>query len=86
MFYFVTPKEAFIDVVDCLNYFAVGSIKTPEAFYKVAAGARRQMYGWRIVKMLTRSEVRKGLKLFKIKKPTAIITYEMDYAVAMGFE
>jgi hypothetical protein len=46
----------------------------------------QQMYGWRIVYTLIRSEVREGIHKFSIQYPNEILRFENDFAVNEGFE
>lgn len=77
-FFLIEPKETFVDLTKVLNYFQPNSVRTVSAMHKVVYGERQQMYGWRIVSMLTRSEVSKGIQEFQEENPEAIITFEVD--------
>lgn len=85
-FFFVAPKQAFTDTVRVLNSFAPASIKNTTSLHKVVYGERKQMYGWRIVNTLTRSEVKEGIQNFIDNNPTVILCFEEDLMLAEGFE
>lgn len=78
VFFFLEPKEAFSDLLNTLNSYVPGSIKTKASMYKLVYGERKQMNGWRIVFTLTRSEASKGIQEFQDKNPEVIITFEED--------
>lgn len=77
-FFLIEPKDTFVAITKVLNDFHPNSIRTVAAMHKVVYGARPQMYGWRIVSMLTRSEVSEGIQEFQEENPEAIITFEVD--------
>jgi hypothetical protein len=72
----IEPKLAFIDIVNSLNQFVPDSIKSSSSFYKLVKKERNQMYGWRIVSLLTRSEVREGIQKFVNENPEIVLHYE----------
>nr|ALO63245.1 putative HNH homing endonuclease [Chlamydomonas applanata]ALO63251.1 putative HNH homing endonuclease [Chlamydomonas applanata] len=84
--YLVSPKQAFVDITKTLNTFVPGSVRTPSAMHKVVYGERAQMYGWRIVNTLTRSEIREGILNFMQNNPTVVLQFEEDLTVIEGFE
>lgn len=75
-FYLVSPKEAFVDITKVLNTFVPNSVTTPAAMHKLVHGERSQMYGWRIVCTLIRSEVREGIYDFIKENPLVILQFE----------
>lgn len=85
-FFLVAPKEAFTDTVRVLNTFAPASVRNATSLHKVVYGERPQMYGWRIVNTLIRSEVREGIQNFIYNNPTVILHFEEDLMLAEGFE
>lgn len=64
MFVLVSPKKTFISIVEILFTFAPGSINLVQAkkgvMNKLVFNQRPQMYGWKIIDTLTRSEVEQG--------------------------
>ena len=71
LFFLVSAKEAFVDIIRTLNIFVPNSIPigSSSTMHKLVYQQRPQMYGWRIVNMLTRSEIREGIydkNFFKI--------------------
>jgi len=85
-FFIVSPKEAFVDIIRALNSFVPHSIKKSSPMHKVVYKERPQMYGWRIVKTLTRSEVREGIQEFIQKNPTVFLQYEENLMLSEGLE
>ena len=85
-FVLVCPKDSFVDITRVLNAFAPESIRVPSAMHKVVYEERGQMYGWRIVTTLTRSEVEEGIILFKRNNPDAIFIFDEKFALEEGFE
>lgn len=79
IFVFVSPKVAFIDVINILKKMVPNSRENYGKLYTVARGERPQAYGWRIVDMLTRSEVGEGINAFKANNPTAIVLFDEDF-------
>jgi hypothetical protein len=77
-FFFVDPKASFSEVVTVLNAFVPDSIKNTESLHKLVYGERRQMYGWRIVNTLTRSEASEGIQEFYINNPGQFLIFESD--------
>lgn len=86
IFFLISPKKAFIDITCALNNFVPHSIKNASSMHKDVYNERPQMYGWRIVKTLTRSEVREGIQKFIQENPTAFLQYEEILMLAEGFE
>jgi hypothetical protein len=88
IFCLVTTKSSFVDVARTLNTFVPNSIPMDKvaSMYKLIRGERPQMYGWRIVYTLIRSEVREGIHKFSIQYPNEILRFENDFAVNEGFE
>lgn len=86
MYCLIEPKLAFIDIVNSLNQFVPDSIKSSSSFYKLVKKERNQMYGWRIVSLLTRSEVREGIQKFVNENPEIVLHYEQSYMVNANFE
>jgi hypothetical protein len=82
-FVIISPKTAFIEVVDVLNTVVPGSVRSPASLHKLVYGEKKQLYGWRIVKMLTRSEALMGLQEFLTQNPDVNLIYDED---ALGFE
>jgi hypothetical protein len=82
----ISPKEAFVDVSRELEKFVPGAINRIESMYKLVKGERPQMYGWKIVTTLTRSEVREGVQNFIETNPTVILQFEEDFMLAEGLE
>lgn len=85
-FFLVAPKEAFTDTVRVLNTFAPASVRNASSLHKVVYKDRNQMYGWRIVNTLTRSEVKEGIQNFIDNNPTLILCFEEDLMLGEGFE
>jgi hypothetical protein len=77
----IEPKLAFVEIVNALNQFVPDAIKSPPSFYKLVNKERNQMYGWRIVSTLTRSEVREGIQNFFNENPEMILHFEQSYLV-----
>lgn len=44
------------------------------------------MYGWRIVNMLTRSEVREGIQEFYTQNPNVVLHFEQLFMVNENLE
>lgn len=86
VFYLVEPKQAFKDVVDVLNTYSNDAIQKPSSFHKVIYGYRRQMYGWRIVNTLIRSEVKEGIADFYQQNPYVALIFEEAFMIAEEFE
>lgn len=65
--YFLTePKSSAIEIIKTLNIFIPNSIPSNAApFYKVLKKERPGMYDWKLMKMLTRSEIEEGIKNLK---------------------
>jgi hypothetical protein len=82
----IEPKLAFIDIVNSLNKLVLDAIKLPSSFYKLVKNEKKQMYGWRIVSTLTRSEVREGIQQFYNENPGIILHFEESYLVNENFE
>jgi hypothetical protein len=68
-FYLVSPKQAFADITKVLNTFVPNSVTNSASMHKLVYGERPQMYGWRIVRTLIRSEVREGIHDFINENP-----------------
>lgn len=89
-FYLVSPKETFVDITRALNGFVPNSIRNSSTMHKLVYGVRLwrrpQMYGWRIVKTLTRSEVREGIGNFIRNNPTVGLQFEKDLMLEEGLE
>lgn len=85
-FCLIGPKESFVQITRALNGFVPDSIKRPEAMYKLIKLERPQMYGWRIVNTLTRSEVRVGIINFITRNPTVALNYEENFFLSEGIE
>ncbi len=85
-FFLVAPKQALADTIRALNTFVPDSIRRASAMHKVIYGERSQMYGWRVVNMLTRSEVKEGIQNFMDNNPIVILHFEEDLMLAEGFE
>jgi hypothetical protein len=86
-FYLVSPKEAFVDITEVLNTFVPNSVKNSASMHKVVYGERSQMYGWRIVCTLIRSEVREGVYDFINENPTVhVVLFEEDLMLTEGLE
>jgi hypothetical protein len=66
-FILVSPKKAFVDVIQSLNKQVPNSIPLSQisSTYKLVYGTRPQMYGWRIVNKLIRSEFEDGIEHFQ---------------------
>lgn len=79
VFFAVLPKTAAIDLVRTLNGFIPNSIRRSSAFYKVLNGERDQMYGWKIVNMLIRSEVREGIQEFEKTNPMKTLYFDDNF-------
>jgi general stress protein YciG len=77
----IEPKPAFVDVVNSLNLFVPDAIRSSSSFYKLINKKRNQMYGWRIVSMLTRSEVREGIQNFYNENPEFVLHFEQSFLV-----
>jgi|JI81BgreenRNA_FD_contig_123_1153_length_2686_multi_4_in_1_out_1_2 hypothetical protein len=88
LFCLITSKESFSDVARTLNTFVPNSIPMDQvtSMHKLVKGERPQMYGWRIVEMLIRSEVRAGIENFYIQNPNQILLFEEDFAINENFE
>jgi hypothetical protein len=86
LFVCISPKETFKEVTDSLNAFVPNSIRNSTSMHKVIYGQRPKMYGWKIVNMLTRSEVREGLQEFQTQNPDKILYYEEMFRINEGFE
>lgn len=54
--------------------------------HKVVYGERPQMYGWRIVTTLTRSEIREGIQDFFNSNSPIVLQFEEELMVIEGFE
>jgi hypothetical protein len=65
LYFLVSPNQSYTDIIKVLNKYVPNSINREEAFYKLVTGngkeKRKQMYGWKIIKTLTRNEVELGL-------------------------
>lgn len=85
-FYLVSPKQAFVDISNTLNTFVPDSVRQSSSMHKVVRGERAQMYGWRIVNTLTRSEVREGLQDFLNNNPTVILQFDEELMLCVGLE
>lgn len=90
IFCLVTSKDAFADVARTLNKFVPNSINihNVSSMHKLVVGKdkRPQMFGWRIVSTLIRSEVREGIQQFHIEYANEILRYKDDFAINEGFE
>jgi len=88
LFYLITPKEGFADITRTLNAFVPNSIPKEgiASMHKLVLGLRPQMYGWRIVDRLIRSEVGEGIKNFYIQNSNENLIFEEDFAINEGFE
>lgn len=82
----IAPKPAFIDIVRSLNQFVPNAITLPSSFHKVVYGERKQMYGWRIVNTLIRSEVREGIQEFYTQNPNIVLHFEPLFLESEGLE
>jgi hypothetical protein len=82
----ISPKKAFADVARELEKFVPGAIKRTESMHKLVQGHRPQMYGWKIVITLTRSEVREGVQNFLNTNPTVTLQFEEDFMLDEGIE
>ena len=78
IFVLVSPQQGFIDVVRILNRYSNNNIKSPASMYKLVAGERKQMYGWRIERMLTRSEVAQGIQEFEFNYPNTDLNISLN--------
>jgi hypothetical protein len=87
-FFLVSPKDAFVDITRALNNFVPYSITNSASMHKLVYGEpkRHQLYGWKIVNTLTRSEVREGIQEFIQKNPTAFLQYEESLMLSEGLE
>nr|ALO63172.1 putative HNH homing endonuclease [Chloromonas perforata] len=87
LFCLVTSKESFADVARSLNAFVPNSIpQNVASMHKLVNGERKQMYGWRIVNTLIRSEVREGIQDFYTQNANTNLLFEEDLLVNEGFE
>jgi hypothetical protein len=88
LFYLVEPKESFADIARTLNNFVPDSIpmERVSSMHKLVKGLRPQMYGWRIVDTLIRSEVGEGIENFYIQNPNEFLQFSEDFAINEGFE
>lgn len=77
----IEPKPAFVDIVNTLNQFVPDAIRSSSSFYKLVNKKRKQMYGWRIVSTLTRSEVREGIQNFCNENPEFVLHFEQSFLV-----
>lgn len=77
-YFYTSPKKAFADIARVLNSYIHDSIRHPASMHKVIYGERKQMYGWRIVFTLTRSEASAGIQEFFEENPTAIVNFEFE--------
>ena len=80
---FISPKESVIEVFRALDRFFPDTIpikdnKKIPAVYKVFQGERPQMYGWRIVDRLIRSEFENGYLNFVENNPNSRILLEEE--------
>lgn len=84
IFCLVTEKSSFKEVALTLNTFIPNSIAIEKVatMHKLVKGERSQMYGWRIVDMLIRSEVREGILNFRNKNPKQILMFEKTNSFA----
>jgi hypothetical protein len=74
----VSPKTAFIELVKVLNAVVPDSVINPTSLHKLVYGERKQLYGWRIVNTLTRSEALVGLQELETQNPGTNIIYDED--------
>ncbi len=80
---FVSPKESIIEVFNALDKFfpdilPVKDTKQNPTLYKLFHGKRKQMFGWRIVDKLIRSEFEKGYLNFVENNPNSRILLEEE--------
>jgi uncharacterized UPF0160 family protein len=77
----IEPKPAFVDIVKSLNQFVPNAIRSFPSFYKLVNKEKKQMYGWRIVSTLTRSEVREGIQKFCNENSEVVLHFEQSFLV-----
>lgn len=84
----ISPKKAFIDVVNSLNKIVPISIpiSSVSSMYKVVYGERPQMYGWRIVNTLIRSEFEVSIQNFHQNFPNSFLILEEEFLGNSDFE
>jgi len=88
---FVSPKEGIIDVFRTLDKFFPGTLpvnnpKQNSTFYKLFHGERKQMFGWRIVDKLIRSEFEKGYFDFVETNPNSSILLDTELYIDLQAE
>lgn len=84
----INPKEAFIDVVKSLNQIIPNSIPVESAssMYKLVYEERPQIYGWRIVNKLIRSEFEVSIQNFHENFPNSFLILEEEFLRTSDFE
>lgn len=64
----ISRKESFSDLLNCLEEIVPNTIQVKTPMYKLISStpgnSRKQMYGWKIVNKLIRSEVGEGCSVF----------------------
>lgn len=80
IYFVVGPQTSREDLVRVLNLYGrtkenKDSIRSSASFAKLTKDKRKQMYGWRIIDMLTRSEVEEGIQAFLDNYPERKQTY-----------
>lgn len=86
-FYLVTPKRGYVDILRWLLINEPGTMN-PDTFNtmnKLVTNREqtKQLNGWKIVSMLTRSEVRAGIEDFFIQNPDQNLVFDPDFDSAL---